>query len=211
MTDSHDLQTSLPSPELASQEIYLHGTQQELPMTPLIEKSAALDKYGINGDILARVSLPVPEGAEARDIGVVDYGEFDETTAPYHFVVDGQPIPMFGRPKSRYGLVALSYTPSEHMASQVPLFEDEATTIGRNSGDASYKLGLNEDRAGHAEISRSHATFTVRGDTISISDHSTNGTNIEIPATEAIKEQSAPSLESHAALSGLARRLVNRP
>lgn len=205
----HEQSSPTPRYEVAGQHEMLHQSQLELPMTVLLDKQAALASHAINGDVLATVSLPVPEGAEPRIVAVVDYGEFDPEAAPARFVMDGQPITrVFGRAKTRYELTAFSYTPSEHLGSAVPLKEGE-TTIGRTSrqgGDASYMLGLNESKREHEEISREHATFVLENGVITIKDHSTNGTEVTIPSPETSNE---PGLQSHVALRGLAK-LVDR-
>jgi hypothetical protein len=160
---------------------FLHNETLALPMSrPLMGRAEALDKHAVNGDILAVINLPVPEGAETRAIAVVDFGKFEPGNEPLRFILEGQPIKIMGKAPTRFGLRAISYTPSGHLGSDVPLYEGD-TGFGRESkqgGDPSYALGLNEDKPSHTEISRDHMTVTLKEGHLSISDHSTNGTEV---------------------------------
>ncbi len=175
----------------------LHGETLQLPPVPVIDRETALAMHGIKGDIVAVVNLPwsdddpVGQGNRYKKIAVIDYGEIGEDP-PYvqYMPPENRPIPFFGKVKSRFGTQALNYYPKDHGVTYSPLKEGrtiigtsihgpEVTTPDKRR-KTSYRLGLHEEFAGNALISEDHFTITKDGDRLSITDHSTNGTQVVI-------------------------------
>ncbi len=145
--------------------------------SPLMTKEQTIQQHGVQGTLLAKIILPEEsEGSRGKEVGIVDFGEFSEADAPAIYHVEGKPMNVFGKAQSRYGLVALNYTPVDHIRAYYPLHEG-TTVFGRRPGHLSHDLGLDQTEPGNTAISRDHLTITVTLDgTISLRDHSTNGT-----------------------------------
>jgi hypothetical protein len=172
-------------------ERVLHGESYALDLKgkPLMDRDTARAVTGVNGDILATFTLPTNgelPGESAREIAIVDFGEdtSEENPQPVFFH-EGNPIPMMGKARRRYGMEAITYTPDSHMSTYAPLQEGK-TTLGRGEratggSDASYKLGISDGSRDVAAISREHLTLNLDGDSLLIEDHSTNGTLLRVP------------------------------
>jgi hypothetical protein len=174
--------------ELKGREIYLHNEEKSIRGTKfLIDKQTALRTQGINGNILAILTLPSVDGVDTqKQIGIIDYGEPDSNgKMPYilYLLDEDNPVKIFGRVPSRFGLYGLNYTPKERMMPFNPL-EEGVTLLGRdnNTGRASYMLGLTEEYADNDAISRKHCSIIMESNgALSIIDHSSNGTTLLIP------------------------------
>lgn len=164
----------------------LHGQQLDINLAeqPLVAKDEAVATYGVNGDIIATFTLPSSSsdpGNPAREIAVVDYGEPDPADPKAVFVFEGMPIRRLGVARSRYGLAPLSYSTMQHGHISHFDLQQGSLMLGRSTeGDAdrqaSYLLGLNDKVVGDDMISRQHVTITLGEGTLSLTDHSTNGT-----------------------------------
>ncbi len=150
----------------------------------LISKEAPEDNNGINGNTLALITLPSKSnsyGGVDKQVALVDFGNEYETNPKIPTVtMDGHNVGhILGYVKSRFGVKAFNYTPEGHLASYVPLVGKE-TVFGREAGHESYMLGIDWNHRDNESVSRSHFTIRVEDNgTISITDHSTNGTQVK--------------------------------
>lgn len=161
-------------------EVDLHdkGFDIGLHSEPVVNREDAINAYGINGDIMAIITLPDKTPDKMKQIGVVDHGEsFAKQPA---FVLNGNKL---GVSETRYALVGLNYSPNSHIFPYASL-RGSRTTVGRGAighheegvdEHASYLIGLREQ--GNDSISRSHFTIEI-GDDLRIFDHSTNHTRV---------------------------------
>jgi len=172
----------------------LHRQQASVDLRsarPVIDRAQAVETHGINGDIMAIISLP-GEGVEgkAKEIGVVDYGEPDPANPSPVFIFEGQPLKMFGTARTRYGLWALNYVSEELIGTYTAFPEGAITKLGRASDvadtiNASHFLGLSDGSQGNQAISRQHATVQIKDGQLTVWDHSKNGTKITYANPEA--------------------------
>lgn len=161
-------------------DLHNKGLDISLASEPVVDRQQAIEKYGINGDVIAVIALPAGKNGEPKQVAFVDHGEDFE----------GQPAILFGgkglgRSESRYALFGLNYSPQSHMFPYASLRRTETTvgrggSIGREDGvndHVSYLLGLNEK--GNDYISGSHFTIKIEDD-LQIFDHSTNHTKVYV-------------------------------
>ncbi len=192
-------------------ESMLHGEQTEIDASkPLMGRDEAVEMWGINGDILATITLPGEP--ESKEIAIVDYGEPDVVNPRPITIFEGQPIRTFGVARQRYGLHSLNYVPESHMATHVGFEEGASVELGRDltdrtgNNDANYKLGLGDNEKGNTLISRHHATVTIEGDKITVADHSTNGSLVRFAnpeRTETLSElRDIHQYAGHSAVNG---------
>lgn len=184
-------------------EVELHNGQIEIDTVsrPLMSQAEAVEVFGVNGDILATITLPSEH--EAREIAIVDYGEPDPTNPRPITVFEGQPLMLMGKARERYGLRALNYTPEGHLSSQVGFNDGATVQLGRenipNNHDANYKLGLSDGSPENELISRNHAGITIQEGKLTIIDKSMNGSLVKFADQE--RSEALPSSEEiHAAL-----------
>ncbi|MCA9324843.1 FHA domain-containing protein [Candidatus Saccharibacteria bacterium] len=157
---------------------------------PLIPKDTARESYWFNGDIIATFALPddPKEPSEyAKEIAVIDFGaDVDETHPATVYLVDGKEAPHIARAKTRYGLMPISYS-ATHILSYLPLPHDgKPLVIGKGRIDpksdiANHRLGITDGSKGVDAISRQHLTLQLQDESLTITDHSTNGTMLRLP------------------------------
>ncbi|RWZ79639.1 MAG: FHA domain-containing protein [Candidatus Chaera renei] len=170
----------LPRQRDSFEEVGLLGKTLVLPVERyLYDRDLAVDRFGVNGDILAVLKLPTyrQDHLTTLDIGVVDFGA---KASGCMFMRYDTPLPTLGQlPQGdRYALVGLNYTCGEHLSLWVPLTE-AGVVLGRNDEYANYRLGIVNGRleSPHSMISRRHVTVRPSKDGfITVKDHSTNGT-----------------------------------
>lgn len=181
--------------ELRNQQLIIDANSQ-----PLLSRDEAVEAFGINGDIIATITLPGQE--ESREVAVVDYGEPDPNSPLPLTIFEGQALPMMGVARERYGLRALNYVPDKHLSSHVGFSDGTTITLGRNNTnspgnyDANFKLGLTPDNHDTDLISRRHATITLKEGKLTIADHSTNGSLLRIANPEQ-RERTLSPQEMH--------------
>lgn len=190
MAENFPKPESLPTPEAQDSVVQTELHRGEVTLdaagTPVIPQGEAIPKYGINGDILAVITLPGENSS--KEIAVIDYGEPDKDNPKPVFIVDGTPIPLMGKATERYGLASLNYTPEGHMASHVGFNDGATVELGRLSSrsqlDANYKLGISGDFPDNELISREHLTISLKDGKFTFADHSTNGTLVRTARPE---------------------------
>ncbi len=168
----------------ASHEVFLHNEKIELTQTALYNRQESIRQFGINGDIRAIISMPGDKNKGVKQFAVVDFGSPDTEGDPYIFANQDGPITFTGSTPDRYALVGLKHAPRDQLFAFAPILPGE-TTIGRNSEHHNFKLGLfpNEDNV--EQISRQHVSVRLSSEgRITITDHSTNGTKVEVADTE---------------------------
>ncbi len=162
-------------------EYQLHRGALKLPEEAVMDIGKAREEYGVNGMVLAEITLPAAEHSQSEPkIGLVDFGALaTERPTPVKYV-DGRPAEELGVTHSRYALIALNYMGEGDRAPFLELSKAEMT-IGRQN--IHPMLGLTSTPDGSL-ISRRH--FTVEqsedGKGLTIRDHSTNGTRIKVAA-----------------------------
>lgn len=165
----------------------LNGQQATFSVESTVAPNEAQETgSGHNGRLIAAIDLPGTGEEPAKQLALLDFGDFDPDNAPSFLYYDGKPVKLFGRVKSRYGIAANNYTPDNHMLAYSPLEKGVPTDVGRQT-DVAYELGLGSDERGNEAISRNHFTVTVseQGE-VTIVDHSKNHTRVtyeESPVT----------------------------
>lgn len=171
-----------------TQEFKLSHQSVQITELPILSKQEAVTKYGINGDILAMITLPAHleerEDDELKKIALIDFGP-DVETNPTAIVADrvtSKEYKILGTAQSRYGLIGLNYR-----LADTPLLIYEPLKQGDNvygrldlppHGDNSRLALFNTPE--NAAISREHFTVSLTEDGVFVRDHSLNGTVIEI-------------------------------
>lgn len=184
MSNQNSLQP--PSPEVSElhgQEVQLHHQEIELPGGVLHDRQEASERWGINGDITAVITLPGEKGNVGNQFAIVDYGPIDDNNRPYGFHDGQSPITFLGHVSQRYGIIGMNLKPNELIVAYSPLTPGNMN-LGRNTEHNNYLLGLapSEDNVGN--ISRQHLSIQLEENGhIKIADHSSNGTKVEIPVT----------------------------
>lgn len=149
----------------------------------LLDEAGSLQAYGVPASLRAVLEFPSETGdvADARRVGLFDFGVY------YKGVNLNQNAPGLGRAQSRYGLLALNFTPDSHMLGYAPLTAGESITLGREDEITdylrpSYKLGLVRKDNVNKLVSRKHIDVMVDDEgVITLQDRSLNGTIIEYP------------------------------
>lgn len=176
---------------IRGQDVRLHHQSLELTGVPLHTKAEASERWGINGDVLAVIKLPRGKSQEPHiNLAVIDSGPIEpgEDARPF-LSPSGEPLGVEGQASERYGLYGLNHVPTGLGFAYIAVPEGK-TTIGRNGEDRhNFLLGIHPKEKGVGRISRSQATITREtvggaGDRITIADHSSNGTVVEIPRAD---------------------------
>ena len=162
-------------------EVFLYHAELQLPGGVLYDKDETSQEWGINGDILAVINLPPSQGLHSKRLAIVDHGEFDKDNPPDAFVKKGVPLASLGTATARYALVGLNYLPKDLAVAYCPL-QTGATRVGRNRERENYLLGLTPAEENVRAVSAEHLSVLLdRDNGITIADHSTNGTIVELP------------------------------
>lgn len=161
-----------------------HSSVEIDPSQILIPREQAIEELGINGNILAVIGLPQGKENKEKELALVDFGEQAAdrkvTTTIYKGIDMGH---VLGFAQSRFGLKAFNYKPDDHIASYVPL-QQQQTTFGREYGHENHMLGIDESNNNSDYVSRKHFTLILRESGIIIlQDHSTNGTTVRLPVS----------------------------
>ena len=187
MTDDHELITHVPSAEELAAEAGIKterlGAEPLIipPSQVLVPKEQAIQNYGINGDVLAVITLPKGDDEDvAKDIAIIDFGELGEgEKVPLHIIHGQEMGHATGYAKSRYGLYPLNYS-AESPHFHAELQPDNPIVLGRNEHNHNAVLGLAHGQRGTAYTSREHLTVKLGSDgSIDLLDHSTHGTVIK--------------------------------
>lgn len=177
-----------PSPETLTppgQEVFLHHADLQLQGNVLYGRDEASEEWGINGDVLAVINLPGSKGEQGKRLAVVDYGVFDKDTPPDAFAKKGLPLASLGKASERFALIGLNYLPKDLAVAYCPLHEG-TTDLGRNRERENYLLGLTPSEENVKTISRQHLSVSLDAKAkITVSDHSTQGTYLNVPETMA--------------------------
>lgn len=192
-------------PQLPTEVLELRRDETATLDSVMIPQDQASEKWGINGDVLGVVELPVnpesqddmvpPEG-QGFQIAIVDYGE-DFSQKLLHS--DKQ---VFGTARARYGLLALNYrNPMEGGRVVYAAVTSDEMTVGRHGGQ---DLNLDaDDYESLKAISREHFTLRVGADGLQVEDTSTNGTKL-FRAPQSVYEAVEQGVEESAVNLGAA-------
>ena len=170
-------------------ERMLHGESVEIPEGQVLHDLKATRSQCFNGAMVTELVLPAPVASGSdidKRVALIDFGEDAETTgkAVLYYPDTQKELTALGITRTRYGLVTLNYHPEDRMAGIVPLRPGRSETIGRDKDNRNnYLLGLLEGY--NQDLSKTQATVTVNETgTITIEDHSTNGTTVVLPAVQ---------------------------
>lgn len=165
-------------------DVILHNSELELPAVELYGRDEAVEKWGINGNVMSVIKLPGDSDKGVKHFAVVDYGHTNFDDAPYMFANQDGPITFIGKSPDRYVLVGLTHSAKNQLFAFFPLKTGE-TAVGRNDQRQNCLLGLSPAESNVEKISRQHLTVNLdEHATITITDHSTNGTIVEIARTQ---------------------------
>ena len=201
-------QVSTPSPEteIPFRVVHLHNQSLVVPTDePLYDLATTREVSGFNGATVAEIVLPTPVSPanpkEDKRLAIIDFGEDIPPKGKGILYLDGQERSFPTVIHSRYALMSVNYHPEEFLVGYLPLYPGSSHTIGRDQVNRdNHVLGLSED--GNDELSRRHATIAVdESGKISLTDHSTNGTDLRLPPEET-KTQSGSAQPGHTRLVG---------
>lgn len=159
-----------------SHEVSLHHTGVTInPNNVLLSKEDAVLEHGIYGNIIAKIIVQGEDGQ--KEVGLVDYGDFDPEDPPYIMYLRDKDKPVhLGRVQSRFALQGLNYSPDTHMFPYTWL-DSGKNEVGRKNHPG-YMLGLSDQQKGTKTISGNHFTVDLGEEAIKLIDHSTNGTRV---------------------------------
>ncbi len=166
--------------------IPLHEQTLQLPKGQVLYTLDETRAQAFNGEIITELVLPstVAQGSDIdKRIALMDFGEaaVTEGKAIMFNPSSQKELRNLGVTRSRFALVTMNYHPDDRMVGFLPLKVGESETIGRRETDRSnFLLGLIDDSS--QELSRDHVTILAGEDgSITIEDHSKNGTEVIVP------------------------------